>query len=111
MIDEEKIREQLAKEIIDGILDKAESINFAWHYGEESLLVTDVVNIINNIAKTDYKRYGCGYLKENWNPHNRDRKCDECTKIFYRFDKNEHRKHCAGMENAENCTEFESRFC
>lgn len=110
MTDEIKIREQLAKEIIDSILDKAEEINFAWHYGEESLLVADVVNIVNNVAKTDYKRYGNGFLKEKWNPHCRDPKCDRCTNFFSRFDKHEHREHCAGKENATNCSDYEDSW-
>lgn len=110
MVDEDKIREELAKEIIDTILDKAEELNFAWHYGEESLLVTDVINIINNVAKVDYKRYGCGFLKEEWKPHNRDCKCYNCTKLFSQFDKHEHREHCIGMEDAKNCKEYENRY-
>lgn len=109
MSNEDKIREELAKEIIDKILDKAEELNFAWHYGEESILVTDVVNIINNVAKTDYKRYGCGFMKENWIPHCRDRKCYTCKKLFSRFPKSEHKEHCIGLEDASSCKEYDEK--
>lgn len=107
MIDENKIREEFAKEIIDTILDKAEDLNFAWHYGEESLLVTDIVNLINNVAKTDYKRYGHGNMEEEWNPYHRDKKCYQCAKLFSRFPKKEHREHCMGTDDASYCEDYE----
>ena len=109
MINEDRIREELVKDIIDAIFDKAEELNFAWHYGEESLLVTDIVNIINNVAKTDYKRYGCGFLKEDWRPHCRDRKCYKCSDFFAHYYKKEHRNHCIGCNDASKCEEFKAR--
>lgn len=101
------IEHAVAEKIIDEVLDHAEELNFAWHYGEESLLVGDVVNLVNNAAGTSYKRYGKGFLGyKKWDPVSGDGKCSLCSEFFARHPKSEHRMHCAGGKDASKCSRF-----
>lgn len=101
-------KEEFAKHLIDTILDRAEELNFAWHYGEESMLVVDIINIINNEAGTDYKRYGGGFMKyDECSPHIIDKRCHECKLLFKGKNKANHREYCCGMENASECEKYE----
>lgn len=107
-----QIREELVKQIIDEIFDKAEKLVFAWHYGEEALLVSDIINLINNVAGTDYMRYGSGMISyKQWNPHcENSSKCYHCEKYFTRHAKAEHNNWCLGKKDACGCTDFEDTF-
>lgn len=104
-----RIREELAKEIVDMLLDKSDEYCFAWSYGNETMFVSDAINIVDNIAGISYKRCGGGIMNyELWNPDTVCRKCHVCRKYFVRFPKTEHRNHCCG--DSKPCNEFDSIF-
>lgn len=79
--------EDFAKEIINNILDNAEKLNVAWHWGEESLLVRDVIKLVLEAA--DIKIH---------------LKCFLCGEHYSRFPKHEHGEHCFGSEKI--CSKF-----
>ena len=84
-----------AKRLIDEILDNAEDENIAWNWGEETLRVDYIINLINDLANMDYKR-----------PYPKNRKCALCNNYYYRHKKSEHRNHCIGKRNG--CDDFDS---
>lgn len=47
--------EEFVKSLIDTILDNAEDENIAWNWGEETLRVDYIINLINDLANMDYK--------------------------------------------------------
>jgi len=55
--EENAVKEELVKDIIEKLLEQKDRLNVAYHWGEESILLCDVINVINNVAGTDYKRY------------------------------------------------------
>lgn len=85
--------ENLVKNFVDLILDHAESKNVAWNWGEETLRVDSVIELINDLANMNYKR---PYPNNN---------CALCKKYYYRFKKSEHREHCCG--DKDNCKDFD----
>lgn len=87
--------EKFAKRLIDEILDNAEDENIAWNWGEETLRVDYVINLINDLANMEYKR-----------PHHKSKRCALCNRYYYRHKKSEHRNHCIGKRNG--CDDFDS---
>lgn len=87
--------EDFAKNLIDTILDNAEDENIAWNWGEETLRVDYVINLINDLANIEYKR-----------PHPKSKRCGLCNNYYYRHKKSEHRNHCIGKCNG--CDGFNS---
>ena len=86
--------ENVVKNFVDLILDHAESKNNSWNFGEETLRVDYIIELINDVSDMDYKR---PYPNNN---------CSICSKHYYRYNKCEHRDHCCG--GIENCKEFDS---
>lgn len=86
---------EFVEKLIDTILDNAEDENIAWNWGEETLRVDYIINLINDLANMDYKR-----------PWPRSRECAICKKYYYRHKKSEHRKCCIGKQNG--CDNFDS---
>lgn len=85
---------EFAKKLIDKILDNVEKENIAWNWGEETLRVDYIIDLINDLAKIEYKR-----------PCPQSRKCSSCKKYYYRHNKSEHRNYCSGMQNG--CDNFD----
>ena len=86
---------EFVEKLIDEILDNAEDENIAWNWGEETLRVDYVINLINDLANMEYKR-----------PHPKSERCSLCNNYYYRHKKNEHRNHCIGKRNG--CDDFDS---
>ena len=86
--------ENVVKNFVDLILDHVESKNNSWSFGEETLRVDYIIELINDVADMDYKR---PYPNNN---------CSICSKYYYRYNKGEHIDHCCG--GIENCKEFDS---
>lgn len=89
--------EKFVKSLIDTILDNAEDENIAWNWGEETLRVDYIINLINDLASMDYKR-----------PYPKSRKCALCNNYYYRYKKSGHRNHCIGKQNG--CDDYDSVF-
>ena len=87
--------EKFAKRLIDEILDNAEDENIAWNWGEETLRVDYVINLINDLANMEYKR-----------PNPKSKRCALCNNYYYRHKKSDHRNHCIGKQNG--CDDFDS---
>lgn len=83
--------QKLVEKIVDKLIDRGDSLAVATHYGEPSILLCDVINIINNVAETDYKRYSayssrlrytenhpcktnelCGFCQHYWRNHRKE---------------------------------------
>lgn len=86
--------ENVVKNFVDLILDHAESENVTWNWGEETLRVDYIIELINDVADMNYKR---PYPNNN---------CSMCAKYYYRHKKNEHREHCCG--GIDSCKDFNS---
>lgn len=105
----DEIRKDLAMDIIDMLLDKSDEYCFAWSYGDETMFVSDAINIVNNIAGTSYKRCGGGKMDYRQRiPDTVCRECHICSRYFCRFPKTEHRNHCQGSDRP--CGDFKSVF-
>ena len=90
-----------AKQLIDKILDKSSELNVAWHWGEESILISDIIQLINDEANIDYKRYSAYASAYNSKDACKeiDDHCYLCKNHWTRFDKKEYRQHCIGSGN------------
>lgn len=86
--------ESVAKNFVDSLLDHAGSKNISWNWGEETLRVDYIIELINDVADMNYKR---PYPNNN---------CSICSKYYYRYNKGEHRDHCCG--GVDNCKDFDS---
>lgn len=110
--DIQEIAEDIVHNIIDGIIEKSEDIHVATHWGEPSLLLCDVINIINNIANTDYKRYysyNCQVKYRDCSPHLINGQCELCE---HHFSRQENKEGCLGAENHKTkpCEKFKNIF-
>lgn len=85
---------EFAEKLIDAILDNAESKNIGWDWGEETLRVDYIINLINKLAKTKYKQ-----------PYATNLKCHFCKNYFYRKEKRKHREGCYGKP--DGCESYE----
>lgn len=79
---------KFVEKLIDRILDDAEEKNVAFDWGEETIRVDYIINLINDLADMDYKR-----------PWHKNKKCSLCKKYYYRNKKSDHRKNCIGKPN------------
>lgn len=98
------IKQELAQEIIDELISKADDINTSTFWGEPGMLLCDVINIINNKLGTDYKRYwayGCKVKYERCSPKEQNPYCSIC-KEYWR--KQENKQGCLGVKLNENST-------
>ena len=102
---------EIVKKIIDTLLDKSEKLNIAWNYGEETIRVSDIIELINNVAEMDYKRpYGSTHvygvnatIKPSIN-----QKCYWCKSYYYHHDKSQHKKYCIGKQ--KTCKKYQDIF-
>lgn len=107
---------ELVKNIIDSLIEHRNAA-VAYHWGEPSMLLCDVINTINNVAGTDYKRYssyGCHLKSKDCKPSNTNFYCFTCNKFFANTS---NRKGCTGRKVAEEnidkkiyCSEYEGYF-
>lgn len=86
---------EFVEKLIDTILDNAEDENIAWNWGEETLRVDYIINLINDLADMEYKR-----------PGPKSKRCALCNNYYYRYKKSDHRSHCIGKPNG--CNDFDS---
>lgn len=111
-MNENQIKQKLVEKIIEKLIIDAESKKVASCWGEPALLLCDVINIINNEAETDYKRYwtyGCNVRYSESTPHNMNPYCELCKKHFA---KNDNKQGCLGTADKSNvdkpCDKFDS---
>ena len=98
----DKEKQELVERIVEKLIINAESKKVASCWGEPALLLCDVINIINNEANTDYKRYwayGCNVGFNESNPHNIHPYCEICKK---HFSKNDDKQGCLGTTDKSN---------
>ena len=88
---------EYVENLIDMILDNAGKENVAWNWGEETLRVDYIINLINDLANMEYKR-----------PNPQSSKCSLCKKYYYRHNKSEHRNNWSGIQTG--CDNFDSVF-
>lgn len=106
----QEIADDIVHNIIDTLIAKSEDAYVATHWGEKSLLLCDVINIINNAANTDYKRYyasGCQVKYKDCSPHLINKYCELCE---YHFSRQENKQGCLGTENKSKvpCEKFKT---
>lgn len=112
-----KEQEELVKKIIDKLLEDTDKLTSATHWGEPSMLLCDVINTINNVAGTDYKRYSAygSHLKsKDCKPSNTNFYCFTCNKFFANTSD---RKGCTGrkvteenIDKAISCADYSGYF-
>ena len=112
-----KEQDELVKKIIDTLIEDIDKLTSVTHWGEPSMLLCDVINTINNVAGTDYKRYssyGCHLKSKDCKPSNTNFYCFTCNKFFANTS---NRKGCTGRKVTEGnidkkiyCSEYKGYF-
>lgn len=108
----QEIAEDIAHNIIDELIHKSDSIEVSKHWGEPSILLCDIINIINNVTNTDYKRYyayKCMVKESECSPKLINPRCELCRHYFSR---KEDKQGCLGVENADEkpCKVFDNEM-
>ena len=108
----EQEKQELIEKIIESLITNANSKKAVTCWGEPALLLCDVINIINNTAETDYKRYwsyDCRIGYRDCSPHNMNSFCELCKNHFSR---KEDKQGCLGTTDKTNqdkpCEKFDS---
>lgn len=95
-------KERLIEAIIEELIAKSGDKMAVTCWGEPALLLCDVINIINNIAETDYKRYwayNCAVKPDECTPKNEHPLCSVCEN-YWRKQKSMHG--CLGIKVEDN---------
>ena len=107
---ESQIIEEFSKKLIDSLIEQSKDITIATHWGEPSILLCDIINMINNEAQTDYKRYtaySCKLKSEKCKPDNTNPWCYMCRKHWTHQD-DKTSKECLGTtaKGKKPCEEY-----
>ena len=97
---EEQIIEDFSKELIDEFIEHSDKLTISTHWGEPSILLCDIVNLINNVAQTDYKRYSaysCRLKSDECTPDNTNPWCYMCRK-HWTHNEDKTVKECLGTQ-------------
>ena len=94
-------KEKLVHDIIEELIVKSKDKAAVTCWGEPALLLCDVINIINNMAETDYKRYwayDCTVKYDECSPKNEHPLCSMCE---HHWKRQKDLKGCIGVKVAE----------
>ena len=95
-------QEKLVRDIVEELISKSKDKAAVTCWGEPALLLCDVINIINNIAETDYKRYwayDCAVKYDDCSPKNEHPLCSTCENYWRR---QKDMKGCLGIKVENN---------
>lgn len=108
-----KDKHKLVEKIIDELINKADGKEVVTSWGEPAILLCDVINLINNAAETDYKRYWSYNSKvksSDCKPNRTNQYCGYCMNYWRNT---EDKQGCLGIKikNNENNDDIKGKPC
>lgn len=96
-------KQRFVEELIDNLIEQRERLSIMTSYGEPCILLSDIVNFINNIADTDYKRYSAYNARLRYTENNPSKVNELCSfcKNYWRNHENEGYQGCLGIKLKE----------
>lgn len=105
-----EIEKDLVERIINKLLEDENKLSVIKSWGENCIQVCDIINLINNVAGTDFKRYfsyNCNIKYSECEPVKMNGYCTLCKSFWI----NNNKTGCYGIENNYNipCEKFKPK--